>query len=42
MQAEILSIFNKLNKIIIPIDMYDTYVLRFYDDHHVELFNLGV
>ena len=39
-KAEIPSIVNTLNKIIIPRDVYDTYVSNFYCDHNVTLFNL--
>ena len=35
-KAEVPSILNILNKIIIERDMYDTYVSNFYEYHHVE------
>ena len=39
-KAEIPSIINTLYKIIIPREVYDTNVSNFYDDCHVESFNL--
>ena len=39
-KASIPSLVNTLNKNIITIDVYDTYVYNFRDCHHVELFNL--
>ena len=35
-KAAIPSIVNTLNKIIIPTDVYDTYVSHYYDERHVE------
>ena len=34
-----ISIVNALNKLIIPRNIYDSYVYNFYDESHVELFN---
>ena len=34
------SIVNKLNKTIIARDVYEKYVSNYYDDHHVESYNL--
>ena len=39
-KASIPSIVNILNRIIIPIDVYEQYVSKFYDYHHVEFYNL--
>ena len=38
-KAEITSIVNTLNKIIIARDVYENYASKFYDDRHVEFYN---
>ena len=40
-KASIPSIVSTLNKIIIPTDIYDTYVYNFYYDHSVTFYNPG-
>ena len=39
-KTEITSIVNTLNKIIIPRDVYGTYVSSYYYERHIEFFNL--
>ena len=38
-KLSILSIVNTL-KIIIPIDVYDTYISHYYNGHHVDFCNM--
>ena len=40
MQKQIPSVFNTLNKIHIPRNLYDKYVSNFYNDRHAEGLNL--
>ena len=40
-KATIPSIVNTLHKTIIPRDMYEKFVSKFYDDRRVEFYNLG-
>ena len=39
-KAAVTSTFNTLNKIIIARYVYEKYISNFYDDRHVDLYNL--